>query len=110
MTHRKGAVWTERLVLALILASLGGTLNLVLVIHRRVHSPSMTSKTGDIPSQSPPAISKSSAIVQQAASPAPSPRKAEAPPIPPMPVEDPTAPILVKRYVGIPLSRKMSLL
>ena len=41
MTHRKGAVWTERLVLALILASLGGTLNLVLAIHRRVHSTSI---------------------------------------------------------------------
>ena len=45
MTHRKGAVWTERLVLALILASLGGTLNLVLSIHRRIHSTSIASKT-----------------------------------------------------------------
>ena len=38
MTHRKGAVWTERLLLVLILASLGGTLNLVLTIHRRVNA------------------------------------------------------------------------
>src|SRR5262245_47545237 len=38
MTHRKGAVWTERWLLALILASLGGTFNLVLAVHRRAAS------------------------------------------------------------------------
>ncbi len=30
MTHRKGAIWTERLLLGLILVSLGATLNLLL--------------------------------------------------------------------------------
>jgi chromosome segregation ATPase len=38
MTHLKGAVWTERLLLVLILASMGGTLNLVLAVHRRVNA------------------------------------------------------------------------
>ncbi len=35
MTHRRGAVWTERLLLGLILFSLAGTLNLLVAIHRR---------------------------------------------------------------------------
>ena len=35
MTHRTGAIWTERLLLGLILISLGGTLNLLLAIHRQ---------------------------------------------------------------------------
>ena len=35
MTHRKGAIWTERMLLGLILISLAATLNLLLAIHRR---------------------------------------------------------------------------
>jgi hypothetical protein len=35
MTRRRGAIWSERLLLGLILASLTATLNLVLMIHRR---------------------------------------------------------------------------
>ena len=35
MTHLKGAIWTERLLLALILISLAATLNLLLAIHRQ---------------------------------------------------------------------------
>ena len=35
MTHRKGAIWTERLLLGLILVSLAATLNLLLAIHRQ---------------------------------------------------------------------------
>ena len=38
MTHRRGAVWTERLLLMLIVASLAGTLNLVRTMHRRYSS------------------------------------------------------------------------
>src|SRR5262249_53152647 len=38
MTHRKGAIWTERLLLGLILISLAATLNLLLAIHRQVPS------------------------------------------------------------------------
>ncbi len=34
-THRRGAIWTERMLLGLILVSLGGTLNLLVAIHRR---------------------------------------------------------------------------
>ena len=34
MAHRKGAIWTERLLLGLILASLGATLNLLVLVHR----------------------------------------------------------------------------
>ena len=46
MTHRWGAVWTERVFLILILASLAGTLNLVVTMHRRV-------ATSDLPGHSP---------------------------------------------------------
>ena len=34
MRHRSGAIWTERLLLGLILFSLAATLNLLLAIHR----------------------------------------------------------------------------
>jgi len=35
MAHGKGAIWTERLLLALVLASLGATFNLLIAIHRQ---------------------------------------------------------------------------
>ena len=35
MTHRKGAIWTERVLLALILGSLLGSLNLIIALNRR---------------------------------------------------------------------------
>src|SRR3954468_20766721 len=35
MTHPKGAIWTERLLVVMVLASLAGALNLVLAVHRR---------------------------------------------------------------------------
>ena len=35
MTHRKGAIWTERLLLGLIVFSLGATLSLLLATHRQ---------------------------------------------------------------------------
>ncbi len=35
MTHRKGAIWTERVLLALILGSLLGSLNLIVALNRR---------------------------------------------------------------------------
>ena len=38
MTHRRGAIWTERLLLGLILFSLAGTLNLLVAIHRQASS------------------------------------------------------------------------
>ena len=56
MTHLKGAVWTERLLLVLILASLGGTLNLVLAVHRRVNAISSARKAETIAQPEPPVI------------------------------------------------------
>ena len=56
MTHRRGAVWTERLFLGLVLASLAGTLNLILTMHRRV-------ATSDSPSTLPlPKFSHSASV------------------------------------------------
>jgi hypothetical protein len=100
MTHRKGAVWTERLVLALILASLAGTLNLVLTIHRRVISTAIASKPPDNPPPSLPVVSVTPQIAHPAPSPPPTVQKSvpapvQAPP-PPKSVEDPTAPILAR--------------
>src|SRR5262245_48498971 len=95
MTHRKGAVWTERLVLALILASLAGTLNLVLPIHRPVVSTAIPSKSPSQPPPPPPVASSE----HQAPSPPPVKKPAPAPVVvtpPPKPVEDPTAPLLAR--------------
>jgi hypothetical protein len=97
MTHRKGAVWTERLVLALILASLGGTLNLVLAIHRRINTTAIASKSHNAPPSS--AESKTSPVGQQVP-PSSAPPKTEPPPVslaPPMPPpEDPTVAIVAR--------------
>ena len=79
MTHRKGAVWTERLVLALILASLAGTLNLVLAVHRRVHLDGVASQVVRRP---PPGPLVTSAALQAAHS-------APPPPSPPQTPVDP---------------------
>ena len=38
-THRKGAIWTERSLLVLIVASLAVTFNLMLAIHRQALDP-----------------------------------------------------------------------
>ncbi len=40
MPHPKGAIWAERLLLAFILAALGGTLNLVVAVYRHAAIPS----------------------------------------------------------------------
>ncbi len=97
MTHLKGAVWTERLLLVLILASLGGTLNLVLAIHRRVNATSSARTAETIAQPEPPVVPPSPKIANSprptpaAATPGPNP----APP-PPSPVEDPTAKVLAR--------------
>jgi len=39
MRQPRGTVWTERALVMLILASLGGTLNLVMAVHRRATTP-----------------------------------------------------------------------
>ncbi len=87
MAHRRGAIWTERLLLGLILVSLVGTLNLLLAIHRRaaaerreaVPEKPAVAKTADPgPAPEPSAPVESPAVTEQ---PAP-------PPAPPE--EDPT--------------------
>lgn len=96
MTHRKGAIWTERLVLALILASLGGTLNLVLAIHRRVNRTLAVSKKLDAPRSDPPQAPPSIQITQQAPPPPSPPKKPGPPPVQPKPPEDPTVAVLAR--------------
>jgi hypothetical protein len=101
MTHLKGAVWTERLLLVLILASLGGTLNLVLAVHRRVNAISSAPPAETVAQPEPPVIPPAAKIANSprptppAATPGPNP----APPAsaaPPSPAEDPTAKILAR--------------
>ena len=93
MTHRGGAVWTERVFLALILASLAGTLNLILTMHRLrldpttlLISPTRRNHPSPRPSPSTPTapnkVSSSPSVPTQ-------PR-----PVPAAPVEDPTIKVL----------------
>ncbi len=106
MTHLKGAVWTERLLLVLILASLGGTLNLVLAVHRRVNAISSAPMAETIAQPEAPLIPPAPKIANSprptppAATPGPNP----APP-PPSPAEDPTAKILARMEGAIDRER-----
>ncbi len=92
MTHRRGAIWTERMLLGLIVVSLAGTLNLLIAIHRRALTDRRVaiSEASSVAKKAepPPAISAASPIVAPVESPAPA-QKAEVEP-PPPPVEDPT--------------------
>ena len=54
MAHRKGAIWTERLLLGLILASLGATLNLLVVIHRQSTARTPLHFQDNLPAAFPP--------------------------------------------------------
>ncbi len=95
MRHLKGAVWTERLLLVLILASLAGTLNLVMTVHRRVRAIA----AGPTASQPEPPVAAPPAPPIVAARPLPEPvppTAAPAPAPPPAPAEDPTAAILAR--------------
>lgn len=99
MTHRRGAVWTERLLLMLILASLAGSLNLVLTMHRRYGSSDSPSSTQLTKSSLPPAIPPvpsateipASSISSQSL---PIPTRPQTSPPPSPPVEDPTIKLL----------------
>ena len=53
MTHRKGAIWTERVLLALILGSLLGSLNLIIALNRRSASEPNRDARSTPTSQSP---------------------------------------------------------
>src|SRR5262249_20963124 len=85
----------ERLVLALILASLGGTLHLVMAIHRRVRSVAVASRPEKI--STPVASTDAKTTTIAGPSPTPPAKKPQAAPMPPArPAEDPTAPILAR--------------
>jgi outer membrane biosynthesis protein TonB len=92
MTHRKGAIWTERLLLTLILISLAATLNLLLAIHRQ----SPAEKTASTEDVAAPALAESrerpeAPPAEPAAPEGPAVAEKPAPPPPPdPPVEDPT--------------------
>ncbi len=88
MTHRKGAVWTERMVLALILISLGATFYLALAIHHRSRSLTKTEKRAD-------PIGPSIGLEPKPA-PAVIVRRPDPPPPSPNSPEDPTGPILAR--------------
>ncbi len=61
MPHPRGAIWAERLLLAFILAALGGTLNLIIAIHRRSSVPpsvpDLTANVLQTPSVTPDLLS-----------------------------------------------------
>jgi hypothetical protein len=44
MPHPKGAIWAERLLLACILAAIGGTLNVIITVHRHAAIPAPAEK------------------------------------------------------------------
>ncbi len=96
MRHLKGAVWTERLLLVLIVASVAGTLNLVMAVHRRVRA---IEADRTRPKVAAPDVKPPRPVVVAAPRPVPAPPRSPvpAPPPPPAkPAEDPTAAILAR--------------
>ena len=88
MTHRRGAIWTERLLLVMILSSLAGTLNLLLAIQRHVVQKPAESIA---PSESPQITASTEKAVSPPISPdIPEPPIQADPPTPLPPPEDPT--------------------
>ena len=93
MTHRKGAIWTERVLLGLILVSVAATLNLLLLVYRL--APSDQKTTGVDASPQPvvevtvPAATPSPAMDQVVADRSLVAVEPESQP-PPPPAEDPT--------------------
>ena len=85
MTHRRGAIWTERVLLGLILVSLVGTLNLLVAIHRRAAA----ERKEMVPA--PPAVAKAADPVPTTES-APEPPPLESPAIAKQPVPSPAPP------------------
>ena len=90
MTHRPRAIWTERMLLGLILFSLAGTLNLLVAIHRRAsadHRAATATAGLDTPVSRPATPDEPRA---PAPSPPESPALVEKPEPAPAPAEDPT--------------------
>ena len=104
-THRKGAIWTERSLLALIVASLALTFNLMLAIHRQAlttlapldseSKPALTLHPPDVPK--PAARSQVSAGDSGGKKPAIAQKSTVRPEDPPPPPEDPT----IKALAGL---------
>ncbi len=104
MTHRKGAIWTERVLLALILGSLLGSLNLIIALNRRSASEPNRDARSTPTSLSPTVASKpvvrdsepisASPNVGQPAEPATDREPVEPIPPPAPPPVDPTKKIL----------------
>src|SRR5579883_32588 len=104
MTHRNGAVWTERWLLVMILGTLAGTFNLVLTVHR--HAAKISPRPLTQPSTPTPllrpSVSQTAQIPETAAtqpSPSKPPKSAPTPTSAPLPrsavpAEDPTVKIL----------------
>ena len=67
MAHRKGAIWTERLLLGLILASLGATLEPPLLVYRRSAVTPPALAPDPISSQSSPLDSTSAPTIAPSA-------------------------------------------
>jgi type IV secretory pathway VirB10-like protein len=99
MTHRKGAIWTERLLLALILGSLIGSLNLIVALNRRAGSQRSNRDAHSTPAERPPTVAMTPGVAsspseeEKPTAPAVVPKPAEPVPPPPPPV-DPTTKIL----------------
>ncbi len=92
MRHRSGAIWTERLLLGLILFSLAGTLNLLVAIHRRASADRQSPPADAVSVAQVPAPSPAVDPVAQNPSPLENPALADKaqPEPPPPPAEDPT--------------------
>lgn len=107
MTYRSRAVWIERLLLVLIVSSLAGTLNLVLMMHRLAATRETTETTQP---HNPSLVSSISALSKNDEKPratptVPSPAKPSilptpAPP-PAAPIEDPTIKVLAGMGRGL---------
>ncbi|MHB1561575.1 MAG: PspA/IM30 family protein, partial [Isosphaeraceae bacterium] len=96
MRHLKGAVWTERLLLVLIVASMAGTLNLVIAVHRRVRAIEADrtrpkAAVSDVKPPRPVLVAAPRPVLVAAPRPVPAP-----PPPPAKPAEDPTVAILAR--------------
>src|SRR6516164_514582 len=102
MPHPKGAIWTERLLLGFILATLGGTLNLIVAVNRHAAIPAVTQETAIDSAMAAPSTSESQSPSVASSSELPEVQHVDADgqnvanlpnsqvPLEPLPAEDPT--------------------
>ncbi len=67
MPHPNGAIWTERLLLGFILATLAGTLNLIIAVHRHSADPSTVPLEPSLVAAKDPPTTPSPPIAQESA-------------------------------------------